>query len=137
MAALDKPVTVVTFGLLTQPCLQQRLMSQKYKCCIVDESHHLKNPKTKRTKALQPILKQARRVILLSGTPALARPEELYAQLDAVQPGTFGSFSAFAARYCNAHRTRFGWDTRGASNLPELHARLHSGVMIRRLKTQV
>lgn len=38
------------------------------------------------------------------------------------------------ARYCNAHRTRFGWDTRGASNLPELHARLSDGVLIRRLK---
>jgi hypothetical protein len=26
-------------------------------------------------------------------------------------------------RYCNAHRSRFGWDTRGASNLDELHER--------------
>ena len=119
---------------MLQAGLQQRLNAQGFKCVIVDESHYLKNMKTKRTQALLPMLRKARRVLLLSGTPALARPEELFPQLDAVQPGTFGSFSAFAARYCNAHRTRFGWDTRGASNLPELHARLSDGVLIRRLK---
>lgn len=138
IAELSKPVTVVTYGLAAQPGLQQRLQTQGFKCVIVDESHYLKNPKSKRTQGLMPILHAARRVLLLSGTPALARPEELYPQIDAVRPGEFGSFSAFAQRYCNAHRTRFGWDTRGASNLPELHDRLSGGgVLIRRLKRDV
>jgi hypothetical protein len=48
---------------------------------IVDESHYLKNTKTKRTKAVLPVLQRAKRVVLLSGTPALSRPNELFTQV--------------------------------------------------------
>lgn len=75
-------------------------------------SHYIKNSKTKRAEALLPLLRKARRLVLLSGTPALSRPEELYTQLDALRPGVFGSWTAFAKRYCNAHHGRFGWDTK-------------------------
>lgn len=72
---------------------------------IVDESHYLKNLKTKRTQGLMPLLKGARRALLLSGTPALGRPEELYAQLDAVRPGEFGSFTAFTKQWVDLSDT--------------------------------
>lgn len=75
-------------------------------------SHYIKNGKTKRAETVLTLVKQARRVIMLSGTPALSRPEELYTQLDALRPGTFGSWTAYAKRYCNAHHGRFGWDTK-------------------------
>jgi hypothetical protein len=39
----------------------------------VDESHYLKNRKSKRAQCLIPVLKAANRALLLSGTPALAR----------------------------------------------------------------
>ncbi|EDO28476.1 predicted protein [Nematostella vectensis] len=42
----------------------------------------------------------ATRVILLSGTPALSRPEELYTQICAVNPRMFPSFHEFGKRYC-------------------------------------
>lgn len=50
---------------------------------IADESHMLRNRETKRCKQLLPVLKAATRVFLLSGTPALSRPLELYSQLEA------------------------------------------------------
>ncbi|GAB5356345.1 hypothetical protein AAMO2058_000282600 [Amorphochlora amoebiformis] len=131
-------VTIVTYGLLIQKELISALAHQKFQVVIADESHYLKNRKAKRTKALVPILKSAKRAILLSGTPALARPEELFSQLNALQPKLWGSFSTFTKRYCNAQFDyRFKrWDTKGASNLPELNNRLKS-VMIRRLKSNV
>ena len=51
---------------------------------------------------LQPIilLQAATRVILLSGTPALSRPLELYTQICAIQPGLFPTFHQFGIRYC-------------------------------------
>jgi SNF2 family DNA or RNA helicase len=47
---------------------------------VCDESHFLKTSSAKRTKATLPILAAARRRLLLTGTPALSRPAELYTQ---------------------------------------------------------
>ena len=40
------------------------------------------------------------RVILLSGTPAHSRPNELYTQITAVRPLLFPNFKEFGIRYC-------------------------------------
>lgn len=44
----------------------------------------------------------AKRVILLSGTPAMSRPSELYTQILAVKPLLFPRFHEFGLRYCDA-----------------------------------
>ena len=49
-------------------------------------------------------LQQARRVILLSGTPALSRPNELFAQVSAVDPQNFPKFHDFGVRYCEGKK---------------------------------
>jgi SNF2 family DNA or RNA helicase len=81
-------------------------------------------------------MKNASRLLLLSGTPALARPVELYAQVHALDEKEFGTYSAYTKRYCNARRGRFGWDVTGCSNAHELHSKLAT-VMVRRLKRDV
>jgi len=136
VAQLDKPITLVSYALLNQKTLLQHMQQRRYGMVILDESHYIKNSKAKRTEAVLSLLAQASRLLLLSGTPALSRPEELFTQLDALCPGAFGSWSAYAKRYCNAHQGYFGWDTKGASNLPELNTKLQT-VMIRRLKRDV
>jgi len=45
-------------------------------------------------------------------------------------------YGEYTKRYCNARRTRFGYDVKGVSNADELHVRLKS-VMMRRLKCDV
>jgi SWI/SNF-related matrix-associated actin-dependent regulator 1 of chromatin subfamily A len=45
-----------------------QIMEKKFKVVIADESHYIKNQEAKRTKALVPILRQASRTILLTGT---------------------------------------------------------------------
>ena len=46
-----------------------------FEVAIVDEAHALKSFDSNRSKVLVPYLSQRRRVILLTGTPALARPK--------------------------------------------------------------
>ncbi|XP_072817701.1 SWI/SNF-related matrix-associated actin-dependent regulator of chromatin subfamily A-like protein 1 isoform X2 [Vicugna pacos] len=79
----------------------------------------------------------AKRVILLSGTPAMSRPAELYTQILAVKPTFFPQFHAFGLRYCGAKRMPWGWDYSGSSNLGELKLLLEEAVMLRRLKCDV
>ena len=54
------------------------IAKMKFKACIADECHYLKSRDSKRSKNLIPILSQAKRCVLISGTPMLARPVELY-----------------------------------------------------------
>ncbi|XP_070999458.1 DNA annealing helicase and endonuclease ZRANB3-like, partial [Oncorhynchus clarkii lewisi] len=135
-------VTVLGYGLLTTDArpLVEALTRQRFNVVVVDESHYLKSRNAARSKILVPLIQNAKRAILLTGTPALGRPEELFMQIEALYPRMFGTWSDYAKQYCNAHYRFFGnrrqWDCRGASHLEELHQRL-SEIMIRRLKAQV
>lgn len=40
---------------------------------------------------------------MLSGTPQLSRPAELYTSLDAIAPGRFGSYVQYTTRFCDGH----------------------------------
>ncbi|KAE8278650.1 DNA annealing helicase and endonuclease ZRANB3 Annealing helicase 2 [Larimichthys crocea] len=142
MGISSSKVTVLGYGLLTTDArpLVESLSRQRFAVVVVDESHYLKSRNAARTKILVPLIQSAKRAILLTGTPALGRPEELFMQIDALHPKSFGTWTDYAKKYCNAHYRYFGprrqWDCRGASNLEELHQRL-SQIMIRRLKAEV
>ncbi|XP_038607651.1 DNA annealing helicase and endonuclease ZRANB3 [Tachyglossus aculeatus] len=135
-------VTLLGYGLLTTDArtLIEALSHQHFQVVIVDESHYMKSRNASRSKILLPLVQNADRAILLTGTPALGRPEELFMQIEALFPKKFGTWTEYAKKYCNAHVRYFGkrtqWDCRGASNLSELH-RLLSDIMIRRLKSEV
>eukprot|EP00760_Papus_ankaliazontas_P037734 PhM_4_TR8733/c0_g1_i1/m.82555/K14440/SMARCAL1, HARP; SWI/SNF-related matrix-associated actin-dependent regulator of chromatin subfamily A-like protein 1 len=128
-------VIIVPYSLVCSR--QAQLLQLNIQVAIVDESHYLKNYRAKRTTAVANILRSTRRVILLSGTPAVARPLELLSQVNFLMPGFF-SFTSFTARYCNGHKNGMGvWDTSGHSHLKELQWLLHRTVLIRRKKETV
>ncbi|NXH15840.1 ZRAB3 endonuclease, partial [Bucco capensis] len=135
-------VTILGYGLLTSDAqtLVDTLYRQNFKVVVIDESHYMKSRNAMRSKILLPIVQKALRAILLTGTPALGRPEELFMQIEALFPRRFGTWSEYAKKYCNARVRFFGkraqWDCRGASNLEALHQHL-SEIMIRRLKNDV
>lgn len=95
---------------------------------IVDEAHRFKNLDARRTSLLfgnksEPgICEYFSRQIFMSGTPMPNRPIELYPVLSNAAPETIDFMGAFdfGRRYCAGHRTRYGWDFSGASNLHEL-----------------
>uniref|UniRef100_A0A1B6C6H6 SWI/SNF-related matrix-associated actin-dependent regulator of chromatin subfamily A-like protein 1 n=1 Tax=Clastoptera arizonana TaxID=38151 RepID=A0A1B6C6H6_9HEMI len=113
------------------------IKAYKFGVVIVDESHNLKNPKAQRTIAAIELFKSCKRIILLSGTPALSRPKELYTQINSLDSSVFSNFHEFGKRYCDGKKDHFGWNFEGSSNMEELKLILNKKFMIRRLKSEV
>ena len=73
----------------------------KYKVAIVDEAHSLKSYSSQRSLALVPILQNIKRIFLLTGTPVLSRPSEVFNILSIIRPDIFKTFWSFGDRYCD------------------------------------
>ncbi|KAK5641352.1 hypothetical protein RI129_009899 [Pyrocoelia pectoralis] len=131
----DSNILIISFDLMSRSI--DKLLERQFRVIIMDESHTLKNFKTKCTKVATTLAKNATRIVLLSGTPALSRPSELYTQLALLDDKFFGNFFEFSKRYCDGKSTSFGWDSSGKSNLPELEVILTKKFMIRRTKKDV
>lgn len=96
----------------------------RFDCIVGDEAQLIKNPQAIRTKAFRQLSSNIGSVILLSGTPLLSRPAELYSLLNIIDPKTWNHWHDYARRYCKLTRTPWGWDSSGATNIDELHARI-------------
>lgn len=114
----------------------QKLMRKHFGMIIFDESHSLKNPKSKQTLNAQRLAEKAHRIVMITGTPALSRPVELFTQLEMLDK-TFASYKSFSLRYCAGRQSSFGWDASGSSHLDELNVVLRKQFMIRRIKNEV
>jgi SWI/SNF-related matrix-associated actin-dependent regulator 1 of chromatin subfamily A len=128
----NKLVNIISYDLL----VRQKEVND-FKVVILDESHLIKSYNAKRTACIKPICERANRVILLSGTPALSRPAELYSQISAVDPKLLPNWTQFGMRYCAGYYAKYRMNYDGASNLAELHLLLENTIMIRRLKADV
>lgn len=135
--SLDQPAPlIISYELAAAKA--KELKKMKFAMVICDESHYLKGHKTKRTKAITPLVKSISRALLLSGTPALNRPIELYAQMHMLYPKVFPKFRQYADRYCNGHMSPMGfYDTSGMSNNYELKWITRKMALIRRVKRDV
>ncbi|XP_014478988.1 PREDICTED: SWI/SNF-related matrix-associated actin-dependent regulator of chromatin subfamily A-like protein 1 [Dinoponera quadriceps] len=130
----DEKVTIISYDLLHRAV--DVFEKHIYGFIILDESHVLKNSKTARFQAAQRICAQARHVVLLTGTPALSRPIELYSQISLIMP-RFMKYEEYGLRYCAGQKNNFGWDFTGFSNMQELQLLLRITCMIRRLKVDI
>ena len=131
----EHKVVVVSYGLI--PRLSSSSFA-RFKVVIGDECHYIKSDTSLRTNAVLPLLKQAKHAILLSGTPTVSKPIEMFTLIQAVAKGNvMGDKVTFGKRYCNAVMGNFGWDFRGHSNLSEFNAILSRLFLIRRLKQDV
>lgn len=142
---IDADVVIVNYDILAKRLengMDGDMQRRRFKSITLDEVHALKDPKTQRSKAVKLISGRSKLRLGLTGTPLLNRPVELAAILDSIgRLEDFGGFFAFAKRYCDGRqvmrRNTLVWDFTGASNLDELHDKLRSICMIRRLKTDV
>ena len=85
-----------------------------------------------------------KRVILVTGTPIMHRPAELFNMLKIIRPEIFYNFMEYSQRYCGLVKTqqqpqkRYYYDQhKGSSCTQELHYLLSEHIMIRRLKKDV
>lgn len=134
------------------------LEGMKLQLLAVDESQKIKNAEARRTQAYMRLStgmveeKQKGglrfnkrvgpgmdRVVLMSGTPMVSRPRELWTSVNSLASYVpeFSTFKKFAWRYCAPVNNGFGWNFNGSSNEQELGNLLREHMMIRRLKKDV
>lgn len=134
------------------------LIALDFKLMALDESHKVKNHDAARTKAFiqlatgevehagklvkkykVKVTKPIPCVIMMSGTPLLNRPAELYTTVYNIARYVpeFSGFVKFHFRFCNPINTGYGMNFNGCSNSDELHKLLQEHVMIRRIKKDV
>ena len=112
---------------------------------IVDEAHYIKGKKTIRAQVTLEIVENIERVYLLTGTPIMNRPIELFNLLKAVKHPISKARTVYAKRYCGAYlktvirrggRILRFMDESGATRLPELREMIKP-VFLRRMKKDV
>ena len=111
-------------------------------CVVVDESHNMcttNGDEPLQTQVAAQVVKEAAHAILLSGTPALNRPFDLFCQANALSPGLLGNAKEdFARAYCERRRGMHGaFNNSGGTRLRELNLLLRTTIMLRREKSEV
>ena len=127
----DTAIVICSYGLAPMLVASGTIVPGRFRCAIVDESHMLKNKGSKRVQMLSPVLAAMDRCILLSGTPALAQPAELWPQLQILRAERFNWWDD-EADFVDKYVRRCG-----SREKAELHTMLTSTVMIRRYKSDI
>ena len=104
-------------------------------CGIFDECHYIKSPKTVRSKASIRLSAAIPRSFMLTGTPIINRPHELWPTLHIIDDGKWPNSYAFQQRYCKFG----GFEGRqivGVKNARELNDKIKP-ILVRRKKKDV
>lgn len=143
----EKEWTIVNYDILPkyQNQILKLISEGKLDTVIVDEAHYIKGKKTIRAVKTLDIASRINRVYVMTGTPIMNRPVELFNLLRAIKHPLGRNRTFFSKRYCGGHFRviakknggiiRF-WEEKGATNLVELKNMIE-GVMLRRLKKEV
>lgn len=144
-------VVIVTHGMLIRPGVAVPLVTcEPWAVTILDEAHHFRTRTAQRTRAFYgipgmkkpSIVRNSRRVWVLTGTPMANDATNLWTMLAALSPEriTFDdrmlTWTQFRARYCVLAPSPYGdgWKVVGQKNAAELRERL-KGFALRRLKS--
>ena len=91
-------IILSTYGVVSNDI--EELSQITFEYAILDESQAIKNPLSKRYKAVR--LLQANHRLALTGTPIENNTFDLYAQMNFLNPGIFGSMDHFRQNFANA-----------------------------------
>ncbi len=131
----EKPnVLVINYDILER--FYEILVGYGSEVMVVDEFHYIKSNTAKRTRVVKALSAYAPSVLLLSGTPLLSRPVELFNGLNIMDPTRWNNWLEYTRKYCGGHSGYFGWDAKGATNVEELKSRI-SRYFLRRRKDEV
>lgn len=94
-------ILIVNYEALLMIDLMRLIYAWKPEVLVCDESHRCKDPKAKRSQVLFTLTKDMKLRYILSGTPILNSPMDIYAQFRILDDGaTFtNNFFAFRAKY--------------------------------------
>lgn len=141
LVPLTGTLIIINYDILKK--WKEILISHNFDIIVLDESHLTKNGKSQRSIATKEIAGSIEKIVMLTGTPILNRPIELWNQLQILNPKKYNqkNFFKFAYAYCDPKkvrisRTKFVTDFTGASNTQALNDELKT-LMIRRKKEDV
>lgn len=130
----DVNVVIINYDILKK--FYKYLVKVKFDCMVNDESHLLKTKTSVRSKVVKLLSRNIESIIMLSGTPLLSRPIELYNMLNILDSKTWDDYYGFAERYCEGKRGYYGYEAKGATNLAELSEKIGK-YFLRRTKDQI
>lgn len=130
----DNDIIILNYDILKKHF--DLLSSLNFDCIIFDESAYIKNPRAIRSKASKQLSKNIKSVILLTATPLLARPIELFQQLNIIAPNVWINYYTYAKRYCAMWKSPWGMDVSGSSHIDELKEKIKPYI-IRKRKEEV
>lgn len=121
---------------------EKKVKEIKWDLVVCDEAHYLKSPISERKKVVFGDDKRRKKIpcknmILLTGSPIVNYPIEIFPLLKALDVPFAQDFQKFVDRYTDKSFNGFGWTYKGGKRLKELQIRLRQTVMIRRLKSEV
>lgn len=138
----DSDFLIIPDSMITKRWVNENLKHVKKKFIAVDEASRFKEPTSQRSIYLfggrvkdrfaPGIIRGAKHVVLMDGSPMPNRPMELWAPTYAMSPESihFMSQNDFGFRYCGARMNDFGqWEFKGSSREDELKEKLQANFM--------
>ena len=154
----DTDVVICNYDML--PTFETKIRSHMWDLLILDESHYLVTEGSIRTRHTLGGGKQKKkskvngivkvtwnppvapipsvRRLLMTGTPLMSRPIDLWTTVKALDPNGLGrNWKTFTKRYCGGMEVFGRYDVTGATNQEELQIKLRTRFMMRRDKETV
>lgn len=147
----DADIVIVSYNLIWRDAIHAQLTHHDFTIGVCDEAHYLRGLDTERTIAMfgnprenkKAIIRKCHYKYMMTGTPVLSRPRELYPMLKTLAYDSireYPTFEKFALQFCDGHYDKYAnksiFNSDGYSNLKELNHRL-SQFMLRRTKEEV
>lgn len=103
--------------------------------CVVDEAHCIKGRSTKMNKNIGSVIR-GKKTVLMTGTPVMSKPDDIYGIVKMVSPEFFGTYKDFEEEYLVIEYGIYGRQIIGAKNLDKLQREINS-FLIRRTAEDV
>lgn len=99
--------------------------------CVVDEAHCLKKRDGVMNNNISKVI-SGKKTILLTGTPIMSKPDDIYGIISMAAPRFFGEYEEYKERYiCTMPIRGYGEQIVGARNLDELREKIQEFLIMR------
>ncbi|MFW5998989.1 MAG: SNF2-related protein, partial [Halanaerobiaceae bacterium] len=96
---INNEIVVTSYSIISRDWQKFNEKNISFSYCILDEAQHIKNHKTKRSRAVKNIKSKKR--LALTGTPLENSIKELWSIFDFLMKGYLGNFNFFRKNYLN------------------------------------
>lgn len=134
--AVGEDKATITYEPIPGKTLPDMITKLGIKTIIIDECQMIKNPESKRTKAIQQVCQMVDHKIALSGTPIKNNAAEYFPILNMLRPDKFPSHKNFVFGWCDTYFDGYKTKTGGLKNVPKF-MEFTKDFIIRRTRNEV